>query len=160
MNGVRDKLNEWLENNPDGWLTESEQSIAQQAKIAAGSVARHLYILVAKREGIMPSEARRQRQEARPVARRTKVDMNEIRKIIAENPDAPVCDLAYLANCPERTIERVLKTMDPESEESPEDSTDIVQDIKAEVTEVRSGLDNVKTEIEELLTRLDELLKD
>ena len=160
MNGVRDKLDKWLEDNPEGWLTESDQSIAEQAKVAAGSVARHLHMIVAKREGIMPSEARKRRQEARPTSRRTKVDLDEIRKVIEANPDTPVCDLAYLADCPERTVERLLKTMGQESEESPEDNTDIVQDIKVEITEVRAGLDNIKTELESLLARLDELSKD
>ena len=122
MNGVRDKLDKWLENNPEGWLTESDQSIAQQAEVAAGSVARHLHMLVAKREGIMPSEARKRRQESRPISRRTKTDLNQIRKVIEDNPGIPVCDLAYLADCPERTIERLLKGMDQESEENPEDN--------------------------------------
>jgi hypothetical protein len=65
-----------------------------------------------------------------------------------------------MADCPERTVERLLKAMNSESEENAEDNTDIVQDIKAEITEVRAGLDNVKIEIEGLLTRLDELSKD
>ena len=160
MNGVRDKLEKWLEDNPEGWLTESDQTIAEQAKVAAGSVARHLHMLVAKREGIMPSEARERRQEARPISRRTKMDLNKIREVIEANPEMPACDLAYLAGCPEKTIERLLEAMNQESEESPEDNTDIVRDIKAEITEVRSGLDNVKTEIEELLARLDNLSND
>lgn len=160
MNGVRDKLNEWLDTNPEGWLTESDQSIAQQAGVAAGSVARHLHMLVAKRENIMPSEARKQRQEARPISRRTTVDLNKVRRIIAENPDAPPCDLAFIADCPESTIERLLKAMNPEGEDSPEEDTDVVRDIKAEIVEVRSNLDNVKTQIEGLLGRLDELSND
>lgn len=160
MSRVRDRMEKWLEDNPEGWLTESDQSIAEQAKVAAGSVARHLHMIVAKREGIMPSEARKRRQEARPTSRRTKVDLDEIRKVIKANPNTPICDLAYLADCPERTIERLLKAMNQESEDDPEGNTDIVQDIKAQITEVRSDLDNVKTEIESLLTRLDGLLKD
>ena len=160
MNGVRDKLSKWLENNPEGWLTESDQAIAEKAGVAAGSVARHLYMIVAKREGIMPSEARTRRQESRPISRRTKTDLNQIRKVIEANPDTPVCDLAFLADCPESTIERLLKSMNQESEDNPESDTDIVQDIKADITEVRSDLDKVKTEIESLMTRLDELSKD
>ena len=159
MNGVRDKLDQWLENNPEGWLTESDQSIAQQAEVAAGSVARHLHMLVAKREKIMPSEAQKRRREARPIARRTKMDLSAIQKIIEANPGAPACDLAYLADCPERTIERLLKAMNQESEDAPEEGTNLVGDIKAEITKVRSDLDKVKTHIEELLTRLDELSK-
>ena len=149
-----------MEGNPEGWLTESDQSIAEQAQVAAGSVARHLYMIVAKREGIMPSAAQKRRQEERPTSRRTKVDLNEIRKIIEANPGVLACDLAFMADCPERTVERLLKAMNSESEENAEDNTDIVQDIKAEITEVRAGLDNVKIEIEGLLTRLDELSKD
>lgn len=157
MNRVRDKLERWLETNPEGWLTESDQSIAEQAKVAAGSVARHLHMIVAKHEGIMPSEARKRRQEARPTSRRTKVDLDKIRKIIIENPDAPDCDLAFIADCPERTIERLRKAMNQGSEDSPEEDTDAVRDIKAGITEVRSNLDDVKTQIEGLMERLDEL---
>ena len=157
---VRDKLAQWLEDNPDGWLTESDQSISKQAGVSSGSVARHLHMLVAKQNRIMPSEVIRRRQETRPFSGRTKVDVNEIRKIIEENPDTPVCDLAFMADCSEAIIDRILKAINPENKEIQEDNEVRNGDFNSGITEIRSELNNVKTQIETLLTRLDELLMD
>lgn len=110
MKGVRERLAEWLEDNPDGWLTESYQSIARQMEMSPASVDRHLPELVADREGILPSEVvKRRQEEGSGASRRPKADREAIRQIIADNPGAPVRDLAYLAKCHWKVIEQELK---------------------------------------------------
>ncbi len=110
MKGTRERLVEWLEENPDGWLTESFQSIARQTEMSPASVDRHLPELVADREGILPSEVvKRRQEEGSGASRRPKADREKIRQIIAENPGAPVRDLAYLAKCHWKVIEQELK---------------------------------------------------
>lgn len=157
---VKDKLAQWLENNPDGWLFESDQSIAKQAGVSPGSVARHLSMLVAKKDGIMPSEVRKRRQDTRPFSGRTKVDLNNIRKIIEENPNTPTIDLAFMADCSEQTIERLLEAINPENDEIQRDNGDGTGDFNSEITAIRSDLENIKMEIETVLTRLDGLSDD
>ncbi len=160
MNSVKEKLEKWLKENPEGWLTESDQSISDQAGVSTGSVSRHLHMVVAKRNGVMPSEVRKQRQETRPISRRTKVDLNKIREIIAANPDMPVCDLAFMADCSEATIERLLKAIGHGTDESQEDDDDDDQNSNSKIISIRSDLENIKVGMETVLTRLDELLND
>lgn len=155
MNSVKEKLEKWLEENPEGWLTESDQSISDQAGVSAGSVGRHLHMVVAKLNGMMPSEVKKRRQETRPFSGRTKVDLNNIRKIIEENPDTPAIDIAFMADCSEQTVVRLLEAINPK-----DDVKDSMDDSNSEIATIRSDMENVKSQIDDILTRLDELLVD
>lgn len=107
---VRQRLAKWLEANPEAWLTESYETIANQTNMSAGSVNRHLLELVAERENILPSDVKEKRQEAGHVhQRRTKTDPDKIRKVIEDYPDADIRDWAYLVGCHPTSIERFLK---------------------------------------------------
>ena len=144
MSGVKYKLAKWLKDNPDSWLTDSYKSIAQQTGVSAGSVERHLRHLVADLEGILPSEVLKRRQEvggARP--QRTKVDRDKIRKIIADNPDTPVWDLAYFAKCSERTIERELKAIESEGKGNSKDNSEEISEIKDQMAQLQARLNEL-----------------
>lgn len=135
MKGTRERLVEWLEENPDGWLTESFQSIARQTEMSPASVDRHLPELVADREGILPSEVvKRRQEEGSGASRKPKADREKIRQIIAENPNAPVRDLAYLAKCHPRVIERELKARELSGNE------DEICEIETEITRLQKRL--------------------
>lgn len=135
MKGARERLVEWLEENPDSWLTESFQSIARQTEMSPASVDRHLPEIVADREGILPSEVvKRRQEEGRGTSRRPRADRGKIRQIIAENPNAPVRDLAYLAKCHPRVIERELKTRELSGNDSE------IREIQTQITRLQKRL--------------------
>lgn len=140
MNEAREKLAKWLEVNPDTWLTQSYTSIGKEAGISSTSVDRYLPELIADRDGIMPSEVLKQRAEAGlSNPGRSKANQDKIRKVIEENPGAHVRDLAYLAKCHPRAVQRVLKAIEEESEENHSaDNKDEVRDIDAEIAQLRA----------------------
>lgn len=139
MNDVKDKLSRWLEENPDGWLRESYKSIAEAAGVSATSVDRYLIELIADRDGIMPSEVLRQREEAGlRFLGRAKADQEKIRKVIEENPGAHYRDIAYLAKCNPKTVKRILKAIEQEREEDHSaDNEDEIRDIDAQIAKLQ-----------------------
>ena len=146
MSNVKETLVKWLEDNPEGWKN-TDAFIHQQTGVSTGSVNRYVPEIIAKRDGIMPSQVQELRQkEGNIPSRRPKANPNKIRQVIAANPDAPVRDLAFLADCSHGAVERVLKEIKRESEEKSEDNTDEIREIK--------------TQMEQLQARLNQLLKD
>ena len=146
MSSVKATLIKWLEDNPEGWKN-TDVFIHRETGVSTGSVNRYVPEIIAKRDGIMPSKVQELRQtEGNISARRPKADIDKIRQIITDNPNAPVRDLAFLADCSHGAIERVRKEMKRESKEKPEDATDEISKIKAQM--------------EQLQARLNELLKD
>ena len=143
MNDAREKLVRWLEANPDTWLTQSYTSIGKEVGISSASVDRYLPELIADRDGIMPSEVLQQRKKAglgNPG--RSKANQDKIRQVIADNPGAHVRDIAYLAKCHPRAVQRVLKAIEQESEESQSsDNRDDVRDIDAEIVKLQKRRD-------------------
>jgi hypothetical protein len=147
MKSAREKVAEWLDNNPDKWLEQSFISIGKECDLTATSVDRHLPELIAERDGILPSEVMRQRKEAGlGFPGRSKSDYDEIRKVIEENPNADIRDIAFLAKCNPRAVKRVMDTIKQELEGNRH--TDNGGEI--------SGID---TEIEKLIARRDKLSK-
>ena len=119
MNEAKARLADWLEDNPDDWLTQSYASISKKSGVSATSVDRYLPELIADRDGIMPSEVLRQREEAglsSPGG--VRMDRAKIRQVIEDNPDAHIRDIAYLAKCDPRIAKKVREEMEEELEES------------------------------------------
>lgn len=115
MNEAKARLADWLEDNPDDWLTQSYTSIAKKSGVSATSVDRYLPELIADRDGIVPSEVLRQREKAGLSSpKRAKVDRAKIRQIIEENPDAHIRDIAYWAKCHPRIAKKVREEIDQE----------------------------------------------
>ena len=143
MRSVRDTLVKWLEDNPDGWKN-TDAFIHKQTGVSTGSVNRYVPEIIAKRDGIMPSEVQELRQKEGDIpSRRPRADTNKIRQIIADNPDAPVRDLAFLADCSDGAIKRVLKEIEQESQDKEEDNTDEISEIKAQMEQLQARLDQL-----------------
>ena len=146
MGNVKETLVKWLEDNPEGWKN-TDAFIHKQTGISTGSVNRYVPEIIARRDGIMPSEVQERRQKEGGIpSRRPKADPNKIRQIIAAHPNAPVRDLAFLADCSHGAIERVQKEIERESEEKQENDTGEIRELKVQM--------------EQLQARLDQLLKD
>ena len=136
MQSAKEKVSVWLEKNPDKCLTQSFPSIGKEIGLSASSVDRYLPELIADRDGILPSEILEMRAKAGFAApRKSKTDLNKVREVIANNPDAPVRDLAYLAKCTPKMIQQVLKTIEQESQSIGNDKE--IGDIDAEMAKLQ-----------------------
>jgi len=145
MQSAKVKVAEWLENNPDGWLTQSFESIGKEIGLSAASVDRYLPELIAEQEGILPSQVMQKRQEAGLIfPRKSKVDFQKVREIIENNPDAPLRDLVYLAKCSPNTIKKVRKAIEEENQstdsESESNSKEAeIEKLKAQIAELSNS---------------------
>ncbi len=136
---AKEKVTEWLENNPDGWLTKSFSSIGKEIGVSAASVDRYLPELVADRDNILPSEVMQKRQESGyTYQRKPKIDIEKVREIIKNNPDAPIRDLVYLAKCSTRVIKRVQKEIEEENQSANSDNE--VNDNEAEIEQLKARI--------------------
>jgi len=143
MGNVKETLVKWLEDNPEGWKN-TDAFIHKQTGVSTGSVNRYVPEIIARRDGIMPSEVQELRQkEAGIPSRRPKADPNKIRQIIAAHPNAPIRDLAFLADCSHGAIERVRKEIEREDKEESADDTNEIREIKAQMEQLQARLDHL-----------------
>ena len=148
---VRGTLAQWLDTNPNAWLTESYVSIARQTGMSAGSVNRHLLEIIAEREGILPSDVKKKRQEAGHVhQRRSKTDPDKIREVIKDNPGAAVRDWAYLVGCHPTVIEKFLK----ENPIGTENDEAISEDPMDAINDQIGQIEDLLAELKEKLARI------
>ena len=145
---VREKLAQWLKDNPDGWLTGTYDSIAKETGMSPGSVNRHLLELVAARDEILPSDVKRKRQEAGHVhQRRTKTDPNKIREVIKNNPGADPRDWAFLVGCHPTVIERFLKENPIDGENSDAIHENPIDAINDQIGQIEQLLAELKEQL-------------
>ncbi len=64
MRKTKKKVVEWLETNPEKWMTQSFKSISDEAGVSVSSIDRYLPELIAERDGILPSQVIQKRREA------------------------------------------------------------------------------------------------
>lgn len=141
MSDVREKLLQWLQENPEGWKN-TDTYIHKQTGVSTGSVNRYVPEIIAKRDGIMPSAVQElRRKEGNVASRRSKADQNKIRKAIEEYPNASVRDLAFLCDCSHGAIERVLREI--EKEQTQENSSDEIREIKAQIEQLQKRLEEL-----------------
>lgn len=154
MKSVKDLLKKWLEDNPDGWK-DTDRFISEQVDVSIGSVSRYVPEIIADRDGIMPSEVQELRREKGKVSsRRPKADPDRIRKIIDANPNAPICDLAFLANCSHGAIKRVLKTIGQQPDRNREMDKNKIQEIIIQLEQIQSQIEQLRVSLSQ--SQLDE----
>ena len=150
MQNVKFVLEEWLEVNPDGWK-DSDIAISKATQISVGSIHRYIPEIIAKRDGIMPSKVQElRRKEGRVSSRKPKADPNAVMQIIKENPGAPICDLAYLANCSPGAIKRVLKKMRSEPEAAEVKGEGKISDLQDQIDHIQSEIDHIRAALSQL----------
>ena len=107
MKRVRSKIEQWVDENPDGYLQKNLAEIAHEVGVATGSLDRHLYNIIADRDGCLPSEVIAKRAEAGFKRNPTKFSAEEHQKIIdLHNEDMEVCDIAYLTGKSRITVQK------------------------------------------------------
>lgn len=143
MGNVKETLVKWLKDNPEGWKN-TDAFIHKQTGVSTGSVNRYVPEIIARRDGIMPSEVQELRQKEGGIpSRRPRADANKIRQIIAANPNAPVRDLAFLADCSHGAVERVLKEVEQESGEKREGNMGEIQEIRVQIEQLQARLNQL-----------------
>ena len=151
MSRAKEKIAEWLKNNPDGWLMQSFTSISEEIDgVSATSVDRYLPELIADRDDILPSQVMQKRQEAgMTYPGKSRVDFQKVREIIENNPDAPVRDLVYLAKCGPSTIKKVRKAIEEENQ-STDSESESNTDSESESNSKEAEIEKLKAQIAEL----------
>lgn len=145
---TKEKIKKWIEENPEGYLEKSYETIADELGISPASVWRHLSNLIAERDESLPSEIKKKRENIglRLTANKLSPDkIEEICKQHRENPHYKIEDIAYLLDYDVRTIQKYL-IIGYSKEHTPEE---IAQKLKIKVEIVQrqiSGLEETQTE--------------
>ena len=97
------KLELWLQENPDDYFTKSLNKIADEIGIPFSAVQRNLHIMIAEREGMLPSEVKKGRQHQRggSIDRKQVVELRGAGKSID--------DIAFMLGCGTENIRRILR---------------------------------------------------
>ena len=59
----KQKIQDWVENNPDRWYTTKYEDIAAETGVSSSTVGRYFRLAVAKAANILPSEVKAKREE-------------------------------------------------------------------------------------------------
>ena len=109
QNSPRQKLESWLNNNPQGYLEKTLADIAAEAGTSITSVQRYLYKLVAERDDVLPSDVKSEREakgfKTSPLSLST-----ELVQEIYEYKDKgfSVEDIAFVLGIGEGTVKKYL----------------------------------------------------
>ena len=107
---VEQKLQKWIDKNPNGYLEKNQETIAQECDISAMSVSRHLNKLIAKRDDCLPSDVEVLRKTAGFGRGSKKLSEAEIKKIHDyETQGYKLKDISYLTGYDERTVKKYLQ---------------------------------------------------
>lgn len=106
MTQNRQKLTQWLALNPNGFDSKTYEQIAKESDTNVPAVQRELPRLIAARDGIKPSDAKKRRH----IAFKQRIN----RKRVYELYDAgeQVQDIAYELDCSEDAVRKILKKRD------------------------------------------------
>ena len=108
---ARQKLKDWVEKNPNGYLKQPFKQIAKQAGVSEGSVNWNLTQIIAKRDGILPSEVttKREKQGFRQSPKTLPPeDVAEMRRLYYEEGKT-FADIAHAIDCHEATVRKYSK---------------------------------------------------
>ncbi|MXV82342.1 helix-turn-helix domain-containing protein [Candidatus Poribacteria bacterium] len=108
---AQEKIEKWVEKYPDGYLKGSFAQIAEEIGVSSTSVGNHLDRIIAKRDGVLPSEVTARREKAgfrRSPQKSSPEDVAEMHRLHSEEGKKPK-DIAYILGCSEKTVRNHLK---------------------------------------------------
>ena len=108
---VREKLQAWVERNPDGYLKLTFKQIAKETGVSEGSVNGHLTKIIAERDGIFPSEVTAKRVAAGFRQSPLELPPEKVREIhkLHNQDKRSVADISYITKCCEVTVRKYIQ---------------------------------------------------
>ena len=108
---AQEKIEKWVEKSPNGYLKGSFAQIAKEIGVSSTSVGNHLERIIAKRDGVLPSEVTTRREKAgfrRSPKKLSPEDVAEIHRLHHKEGKKPK-DIAYILGCSEKTVRKYIK---------------------------------------------------
>lgn len=108
---VSEKLQKWIDENPNGHLEKSCKKIGVEINASEMSVSRHINNLVAARDNRLPSEVAAERKAAGFCQGSKKLSDEQIAQIrkYADQGDTLI-DICFKTKHDKRTVEKYLQT--------------------------------------------------
>jgi len=117
MPQARQKVEEWVNQNPDGYLKHSLYEIAKRIGVSVPSVDRHLMEIIAARDECLPSEVIERRRQAgfrRSPKKMVESDVNDIRRYHDEGLE--IRDIVFITGYSIQTVRKHIKLYQSEKE--------------------------------------------
>lgn len=111
MASSEQKLRDWLTKNPEGYYELPMKEIADQSNTSIAAVSQILPRLIAKREGVLPSEVKQRRFSKT----QNRIDRDKLWKMVDQGMD--VADIAFLLECNEGSVREIIRKGRPEKSE-------------------------------------------
>lgn len=111
---ARQRLANWLEENPDAWQTTTFTNIEKEAGVSLATVNNVLPELIAHRDGILPSEVMAIRKEHGIYRgcrnnKQPPPNIDHLKALMDEHNTTYYRDLAYLTGYNFKTVRKMLK---------------------------------------------------
>ena len=116
-NTAKQKIHEWLDKNPKGWLTANKADVARQTGLSRKSVNAYLTVCVAEREGGLPSEYEQRRRDADPVVQKRIALRAKVRDLWEK--ETPISDIIFYTGISRDTIMKIIREH-PKHDDNPE----------------------------------------
>ena len=109
MQKPREKLEIWLNNNPQGYLDRTLADIAAEAGTSITSVQRYLYKLIAERDNVLPSDVKKQREAKGFITSPLALSDETVQEIYDYSKKGfGVEDIAFVLGINENTVRKYL----------------------------------------------------
>ncbi len=111
MSKARAKLEEWVAENPNGYVEMTLDEITEAVGVSKGSVVGNLYNIIADRDGCLPSEVAKRRAEAgfkQSPRRLSEQDIADIRRYYFDD-GMWIRDIIYIMGVSEGTVRKYLQ---------------------------------------------------
>ena len=108
----RTLIENWVRENPNGYLEKTFKAIADEIGIGAGSVHRYLYQVIAQRDNCLPSDVKKRREQAgfkQTPKKLTQEEIDIIRQYRDADEQMPISDIAYITGHSEVTVRKYLE---------------------------------------------------
>ncbi len=113
---TREKLQKYINENPNAYLEKSYETIANEIGTSPISVWRHLPNLIAQRDGCLPSEiVEKRKQQGFDFGQNTKLKPEKIEEIKELSKTLEPIDIAYKLDIDIRTVKAYLETFETEA---------------------------------------------
>ena len=114
----KEKVKQWVEKNPDGYLEKSYEKIGKEIGISNVAVFRHLPFIIAQRDGCRPSDVQEKRDAHGLRQSPKKVTEEQIQEILKLGQKESLRNIAFLLQLDIRTVKKYLDEAKEKTEKS------------------------------------------